>query len=165
MFAFLQNSYVKNLMPKIMVLGGGDFGRWVDHEGRTFKRMRLYERAKSLQQLFVQFFGTPWTAAGEAPLSVGFSRQEYWMVAMSSSRSSSPSRDRTHISHVSVLAGRFLTTSATWEAHKWDWYLNKRPQRASGLLLPSSEDRAKSSPLEDLPAPWSWTNENPQQWE
>ena len=46
MFALLQNSYVKNLMPKIMVLGGGDFGRWVDHEGRTFKRMRLHERAK-----------------------------------------------------------------------------------------------------------------------
>ena len=26
----------------------------------------------------VQIFGTPWTAAHQAPLSMGFSRQEYW---------------------------------------------------------------------------------------
>ena len=26
----------------------------------------------------VQFFGTPWTVARQAPLSVGFSRKEYW---------------------------------------------------------------------------------------
>ena len=26
----------------------------------------------------VQLFATPWTVAHEAPLSMGFSRQEYW---------------------------------------------------------------------------------------
>ena len=26
----------------------------------------------------VQFFATPWTVASQAPLSMGFSRQEYW---------------------------------------------------------------------------------------
>ena len=26
----------------------------------------------------VQLFGTPWTVARQAPLSTGFSRQEYW---------------------------------------------------------------------------------------
>ena len=26
----------------------------------------------------VRFFATPWTAAYRAPLSMGFSRQEYW---------------------------------------------------------------------------------------
>ena len=26
----------------------------------------------------VQFFATPWTVAHQAPLSLGFSRQEYW---------------------------------------------------------------------------------------
>ena len=26
----------------------------------------------------VQFFATPWTIARQAPLSMGFSRQEYW---------------------------------------------------------------------------------------
>ncbi|CAN0562274.1 unnamed protein product, partial [Rangifer tarandus platyrhynchus] len=33
-------------------------------------------KVKSLSR--VQFFGTPWTAAYQAPLSMGFSRQEYW---------------------------------------------------------------------------------------
>ena len=26
----------------------------------------------------VQLFATPWTVAGQAPLSMGFSRQDYW---------------------------------------------------------------------------------------
>ena len=33
-------------------------------------------RVKSISR--VQLLGTPWTAAYQAPLSVGFSRQEYW---------------------------------------------------------------------------------------
>ena len=33
-------------------------------------------KVKSLSR--VQFFTTPWTAAYQAPLSMGFSRQEYW---------------------------------------------------------------------------------------
>ena len=33
-------------------------------------------KAKSLSP--VRFFATPWTAAHQAPPSVGFSRQEYW---------------------------------------------------------------------------------------
>ena len=27
---------------------------------------------------FIQLFATPWTVAHQAPLSLGFSRQEYW---------------------------------------------------------------------------------------
>ena len=34
----------------------------------------------------VQLFATPWTTAHQAPLSVGFSAQEYWSVAISFSR-------------------------------------------------------------------------------
>ena len=47
----------------------------------------------------VQLFATPWAVACQAPLSVGFSRQEYleW-VTISSSRGSSQPRDRIHIS-------------------------------------------------------------------
>ena len=37
-------------------------------------------------------------------------------VAISSSRGSSRPKDQTHISCVSCLAGRFFTTSTTWEA-------------------------------------------------
>ena len=33
-------------------------------------------KVKSLSH--VQFFVTPWTAAHQAPLSMGFSRQKYW---------------------------------------------------------------------------------------
>ena len=33
-------------------------------------------KVKSLSH--VQFFGTPWTVAYQAPPSMGFSRQEYW---------------------------------------------------------------------------------------
>ena len=55
---------------------------------------------RSVMWLFV----TPWTVAHQAPLSVGFPRQEYWsgrMVAISSSRESSQPSDRTWISCVS----------------------------------------------------------------
>ena len=52
---------------------------------------------------------SPWTGyiAHQAPLSMGFSRQEYWSgVAMSFSRGSSRPRDRTQ---VSCTAGRLFT--------------------------------------------------------
>ena len=37
-------------------------------------------------------------------------------VAMPSSRESSRLRDQTHVHYSPALAGRFFTTSATWEA-------------------------------------------------
>ena len=30
----------------------------------------------------VQHFVTPWTVAGQAPLSMEFSRQEYWLLLL-----------------------------------------------------------------------------------
>ena len=46
----------------------------------------------------VWLFVTPWTVACQAPLSMGFSRHEYWRgVAISSSRGSSQARDQTLI--------------------------------------------------------------------
>ena len=61
----------------------------------------------------VRLLATPWTAAHQAPPSMGFSRQEYWSgvllewVAISSSRGSSQPRDWTHISWVSCI-GRWI---------------------------------------------------------
>ena len=51
----------------------------------------------------VRLFVIPWTVVHEAPLSMGFSRQKKleW-VAIPFSRGSSPSRDQTHVSYVSV---------------------------------------------------------------
>ena len=64
----------------------------------------------------VWLFGTPWTIAQQAPLSMEFSRQKIlkW-VAISFSRESSWPRDRTWVSHI---AGRFLTVWATREVAK-----------------------------------------------
>ena len=38
--------------------------------------MKVKVKLKSLSR--VRLFVTPWTAAYQAPLSMGFSRQEYW---------------------------------------------------------------------------------------
>ena len=81
----------------------------------------------------VWLFATPWTVAYQAPLSVGFSRQEYWSglkpsssvhgifqarvlerFAVSFSRRSSQPRDQTWVSHI---AGRCFTIWATREAY------------------------------------------------
>ena len=47
----------------------------------------------------VRLFATPWTAAYQAPPSMGFSRQEYWSgLPFSFSRGSSQPRDQTRVS-------------------------------------------------------------------
>ena len=44
---------------------------------------------------------TPWTVAQQAPLPMGFSRQEYWQgLSCLPSRGSYQPRDQTHVSHV-----------------------------------------------------------------
>ena len=56
----------------------------------------------------VQLFSTPWTRAGQAPHSMGFSRQEHW-----SGLPFSPPGDRPHPEMESTspaLAGRFFNT-------------------------------------------------------
>ena len=62
----------------------------------------------------VRLFATPWTVAHQAPLSMGFSRQEYWngLPFLSPGDHSDPEME----SVSPALAGRFFTTSATWEA-------------------------------------------------
>ena len=74
----------------------------------------LYVLAPSLSHVWL--FATLWTVACQASLSMGFSRQDYWSIAISSSRDL-PDPDIEPVSPVSLaLAGRFFTTSATWEA-------------------------------------------------
>ena len=52
----------------------------------------------------------PWTVACQAPLSLGFSRQECWSaVAISFSRGSSELRDQTCISYDSCIGRRILS--------------------------------------------------------
>ena len=58
----------------------------------------------------VQPFATLWTAAHQAPLSMGFSRQEYWSGLLCSPQEVLPDPG------MEALAGRFFTSSPTWEA-------------------------------------------------
>ena len=60
---------------------------------------------------------TPWTAARQAPPSVGFSRQEYWSGLPCPCPGDLLDPGTEPMSLMSpALAGRFFTTGATWEA-------------------------------------------------
>ena len=62
-------------------------------------------------------FATPWTVAHYAPLSMEFSGQEYWSGLPFSAPGDLPHpRIKPTAPVVLALAGRFSTTSATWEA-------------------------------------------------
>ena len=62
-----------------------------------------------------------WTAACLAPLSMGFSRQEYWSGLAFPSPGDLPNLGIEPVSLMSqcqrASAGSFFTTSITWEAH------------------------------------------------
>ena len=62
----------------------------------------------------VRLCATPWTVACQAPLSMGFSRQEYWSGLPSPPPGDFPEPGIEPKSP--ALAGRFFTTSVTWEA-------------------------------------------------
>ena len=60
---------------------------------------------------------TLWTVACQAPLSMGFSRQEYWSRLPCPPPGDLPDPGIEPMSLMSpALAGGFFTTSATWEA-------------------------------------------------
>ena len=59
----------------------------------------------------------PWTVACQAPLSMGFSTQEYWSGLPCPPPADLPDSGIETPSHMSpALAGGFFTTTATWEA-------------------------------------------------
>ena len=66
----------------------------------------------------VQLFATPWTIALQAPLSMGFSRQEYCSGLPCPPPGDLPNPGIELASLPSpALAGMFFITRATWEAH------------------------------------------------
>ena len=69
----------------------------------------------------VQLFATPWNVAHQASLAMEFSRQEYWSGSPCPPPGDLPESGTEPVSLVSpALAGKFFTTSATWEA---PWYV------------------------------------------
>ena len=91
---------------------------------------------------------TPWTVALQAPLSMGFSRQEYW-----NELPWPPPEDlhNTGIKPVSLMSpaliGGFLTTSATWEAWEIHWYIPIK------IIVSLAIQLAK---MKELSSFWSW---------
>ena len=64
----------------------------------------------------VRLFAAPWTVAHQASLSMEFSRQEYWSRVSFPTPGDLPDPGIEPAS--TTLAGRFFTTSITWEAPK-----------------------------------------------
>ena len=69
----------------------------------------------------VQPFVTLWTVAHQAPLSLGFSRQEYWSGLPCLPPGDLPTPGIKPASP--ALAGRLFTTSTTWETHIMQIYI------------------------------------------
>ena len=97
----------------------------------------------------VWLFAIPWTVAYQAPPSMEFSRQEYW-VAISSSRGSSWPRDLTQVSHI---AGRRFTIWTTREAPHFSSYfeiiiwcpdIRRRQWHPTPVLLPGKSHEQRS---------------------
>ena len=68
----------------------------------------------------VQLFAIPWTIAYQAPLSMEFSRQEYWsgLPCHPPGDLSGPGIEPAPLTFPALASGYF-TISSTWEAHKY----------------------------------------------
>ena len=100
----------------------------------------------------VQLFATPWTVALQAPLSMGFPRQEYWSGCAISFRGSSWPRVQTWIS---CIAGGFFTW-ATRGSHaiallkilQWLHHLWKKKSNLFNMAFKAHKDLASvTSPI------------------
>ena len=64
----------------------------------------------------VWLFVTLWTVACQTPLSMGFSRQEYWNGCHAFLRGFFQPKDQIYHSYIFCTGGGFFTTVASWEA-------------------------------------------------
>ena len=82
-------------------------------EKQTFMKVRLSQLLS-----LVQLFATPWTVGCQAPLSMGFPRQEYWSGVPFPTPGDlpDPGIGCPSLGPPALAGGFFFTTSATWEA-------------------------------------------------
>ena len=71
----------------------------------------------------VELFVAPWTVASQAPLSMGFHRQEYWRGVPFSHPGDLLDPGMESMSP--AFSGEFFTTGTTWEAHEKNMYCQK----------------------------------------
>ena len=104
--------------------------------------LNLCVHAQSLSH--VQFFKTPWTVARQAPLSTGFSRQEYWSRLPCLPPGDLPDPGIEPTSLISpALAGGFFTTSTTWEAPDILQLKKKIPHASSKIKDPTTNTQSR----------------------
>ena len=90
----------------------------------------------------VRLFATPWTVALQAPLSMGFSRQEYWSGLPFPSPGDLPKPGIKLVSPVSpALAGGFFTTSSTWKALFNEDYRKKKKKKSHSVCVYSNGEK------------------------
>ena len=83
----------------------------------------------------VQLFATPWTVACQAPLSMGFSRQEYWSGLPFPSPGDLTNPGIEHTSPVSPpLAGRFFTMVPPGKPHLKESRMQKQNKTKNPIL-------------------------------
>ena len=90
-------------------------------------------KCKSLSS--IQLCATPWTVALQAPLFMGFSRQEYWSGRPCPPPEDLPDPGMEPVSFMSPsLAERFFTTRAIWEvpAKLWEYCYERREKTNVG---------------------------------
>ena len=84
----------------------------------------------------VWLFTTLWTVARQAPLSMGFSRQEYWSGLPCPFSENLPNPGIEPASFMSpALTGRFFNTTATWGAHWTPLYLIPHTTRIKDIYM------------------------------
>ena len=93
--------------------GGAGWGK----ERAALKYMRCAV-LHSVTSVLSDSLQLPWTITHQAPLSMGFSRQEYWSTLPCPSPGDLPDPGIELTSFTSpALTGGFFTASTTWEAH------------------------------------------------
>ena len=91
-------------MDEALQLKGKDYHNGLRKDPSAYKG--IYCKYKH-----TQLFATPWTIACQDPLSMGFSRQEYWNgLPFPSSEDLPDQGSNPHLLQVSYFAGRFFTT-------------------------------------------------------
>ena len=81
----------------------------------TWNYHNIVNRLCMLSSLrYIRLFVTPWTVACQAPLSMGFSREEYWSGCHFLLQGSSWPGDRTHFSFISFTGRQVLYHYTTW---------------------------------------------------
>ena len=108
----------------------------------------------------VQLFAILWTVVLQAPLSLGFSRQEYWSGLPFPPPADLPDPGMEPTSLTSpALAGVFFTTSATWEAPLQPLGPSKRCYisiKLNGKVLLLSQTSHHFHSMWKVPHRWAW---------